>query len=60
MSAFAMGADMRKEASDAMQNAHQVDVQHPSPIIERDVVDAAAAADTGIVAHHMDVAECLE
>ena len=38
-------------------DAHQVDVEHPAPGVERDVVDAAAAGDTGIVADHMDMAE---
>ena len=60
MAAFAMGADMRQEAFDAVQHAHQVDVDHPSPIIERDVVDAAAGGDAGIVADHMHIPERIE
>ena len=60
MAAFAMGADMRQEALDAVEHAHQVDVDHPSPIIQRDVVDAAAGSDTGIVAHHMHMPERVE
>ena len=57
VAAFAMGTDMRKEGADAVKHAHQVDVEHPSPVVERDVVDAAAAGDTGIVADHMDISE---
>jgi hypothetical protein len=57
MAAFAVGADMRQEGMDAVQDAHEVDVEHPPPVIERDVVDAAAAGDAGIVANHMDIAE---
>ena len=60
MAAFAVAADMRQEASDAMQHAHQVDVDHPAPVVERDVIDAAAGGDAGIVADHMDVAERRE
>ena len=60
MAAFAVGADMRQEALDAVQHAHQVDVDHPAPVVERDMVDAAAGGDAGIVADHMDVAEPLE
>jgi hypothetical protein len=33
---FAMSADVRKEGSDAVKHAHQVDVQHPPPSVERD------------------------
>ena len=49
-----------RKALDAVQHAHQIDVDHPSPIVERDVVDAAAGGDAGIVADHMDLAERLE
>jgi len=59
VAAFAVGADMRKEGTDAVKHAHQVDVEHPSPIVERDVVDAASSADTSVVANHMDISECL-
>ena len=51
---------MRQEGADAVQDAHQVDIEHPSPIVERDVVDAAGGGDTGIVANHMDIPECLK
>ena len=54
-----MGADVRKEAADAVQHAHQIDVEHPSPVVERDIVDAAGRGDTGIVANHMDISERL-
>src|ERR1700687_3648453 len=56
---FAMGADMRKEGTDAMKDSDQIDVEHPSPIVERDIVDAAAGGDPGIVANHMNISECL-
>ena len=49
-----------RKAADAVQHAHQVDVEHPSPVVERDVVDAAAGGDAGIVADHMDISERLE
>ena len=60
MAAFAMRADVRQEALDAVNHAHQVDVDHPAPIIQRDVVDAAAGRDAGIVADDMHVAERIE
>ena len=59
MATFAMRPDMRKEGPDAVQHPHEVDVEHPSPGVERDVVDAAAASDSGIVADDVDVAERL-
>jgi hypothetical protein len=52
-------ADVRKKGADAVKDSHKVDVEHPSPIVEPDVVNAAAAGDTGILANHMDIAECL-
>ena len=33
-SILAVRADMRKECFDTMNNPHQVDIQHPSPIVE--------------------------
>ena len=54
----AVGTDMRQEGSDTVQNAHQVDVEHPPPGVECDRVDAAATADTSIVADDMDCPEC--
>jgi hypothetical protein len=48
-----------KERTDAVKHSHKVHVEHPSPIFERNVVDASEAADTRIVANHMDFAECL-
>ena len=60
MAAFAMRADVRQEAFDAVKHAHQVDVDHPSPIIQRDVVDTAAGGDARIVAHDMHMAEGIE
>jgi len=51
---------MRQEAADAVQHAQQIDVDHPAPIVEREGLDAAGGRDAGIVADHMDVAECIE
>src|SRR5215467_729703 len=41
VAALTMGADVRKEGSDTVKDSHQVDVEHPSPTFERDVVDTA-------------------
>src|SRR6202035_5739187 len=60
VAAFAMAANMRQEGPDAVNHAHQVDVEHPAPIVERDAVEAAAGGDPGIVADHMDLAEGLK
>jgi hypothetical protein len=57
VTAFAVGADVRQEGVDAVDDTHQIDVEHPSPGVERDGVDAAATADTGVVANYVDVAE---
>jgi hypothetical protein len=54
-----MGADVRKKGPDALQDSHKIDVEHPSPSVERDVIDATPAADAGIVADHMDLPERL-
>src|ERR1700694_4165389 len=59
VAAFAMAAEMRKEGPDAVKHAHQIDVEHPPPIVERDIVDAAGCGDPGIVANHMDISERL-
>jgi hypothetical protein len=60
VAAFPVGADVRQERADAVQHAHQIDVEHPAPIVEQNVVDAAAAGDAGIVADDVDVSERLE
>src|SRR5262249_61447051 len=54
-----MAPDMWKESAYPMQYSHHIDVEHPPPIVERDVVDAAARADTGIVANDMHLFECI-
>jgi hypothetical protein len=38
-------------------DAHQVDIDDPAPIVDRDAVNAAAGRDAGIVAEHVDLAE---
>jgi hypothetical protein len=53
-----MGANMWEEGSDAVKDAHQVDIKHPAPVIERDVVDAASTRNASIVANQMDIPEC--
>src|SRR5215469_15152919 len=60
MAAFAVAADVWNESTDAVKHTHKVHVENPSPIIERDVVDASSGADAGIVADHMDIAEGIE
>lgn len=42
-----------------MHDAHEVDIEHPSPAIQRDVVNSAASGDTGIVANDVYVSECV-
>jgi hypothetical protein len=59
VAAFTVAADVRKEGTDTVQHSHQIDVEHPTPIVERDIVDTAAGGDTGIVADHMDISERL-
>ncbi|MEH2516683.1 hypothetical protein V1279_002256 [Bradyrhizobium sp. AZCC 1610] len=56
MAAFAMGADVRQKAFDAVEHAHQIYIDDPSPIIQRDVIDAAAG-NAGIVTNHMNPPE---
>jgi hypothetical protein len=60
MAAVAVAADVWNESTDAVKHTHKVHVENPSPIVERDVVDASSGADTGIVADHMDIAEGIE
>ena len=60
MPAFAVRAHVRQECPDAVNDAHQIDVKHPTPAIERDVVNSAARGHAGVVAHHMNVSECVE
>jgi hypothetical protein len=60
MAAFAMGAQMREEGVNAVQDTHQVDVDHPAPAVERDCIDATSSGDPGIVAQHVDIAERRE
>jgi hypothetical protein len=60
MAAFAVGADMGQKTLDAVEYAHQVYIDDPSPIIQRDVVNTAAGSDTGIVTDHMHIPEGVE
>src|SRR4029079_4486477 len=56
---FPVGTDVRQEGTNAVQDSHQVDVENPTPGIERNVVDAAAGGDPGIVADYMHISERL-
>src|SRR5262245_10905156 len=56
---FAVTHNVRQESADAVQNPHDIHVQHPPPILERNVVDTAMRPDTGIVADDMHISECL-
>jgi hypothetical protein len=40
-----------------MHHAHQIDVDRPAPILQRNIVSAAGAAHTGVIAQHMHFAE---
>ena len=57
MAALAMGAHMRQKGADAMEHAHDVNVEHPPPIFEGNLIDAAGSADSGVIADDMDVPE---
>src|SRR5262249_8150644 len=45
---------------DAINHTHQIDVDDPSPIVERDAVDPAASRDTGVVAYNVNPTEGAE
>ena len=43
-----------------MHHAHQIDVDRPAPILQRNIVSAAGAAHTGVIAQHMHFAEGID
>ena len=47
----------RCEDADAVDDTPQVDVEHPLPVIEREVRDATHRSDSGVVAHNVDATE---
>lgn len=49
VAAFAMGADVGQKSSDAAQETQEAHVDHAAPCFEGNIVDAASAADVGIV-----------
>src|SRR5215471_10471493 len=55
--AASMRTHVRQKRRHAMHHAHQVYVDNPTPGVERDVVDAAAAGDTGVITEYVDLAE---
>ena len=57
VAAFPMSADVGEERLEAVNYAHDVDVEHPSPTIERNVLNPAAAPHSGIVAQEVDASE---
>jgi hypothetical protein len=59
MATFTMRADVRQENTDAVKYPHDVYVEHPTPIFERDVVDSASGTHSGIVANYVHVSEFL-
>src|SRR5215813_3015011 len=60
MTALAVRAHMRQETSDAINHTHQIDVDDPSPVVERDAVDPTAGRDAGVVADNVNAAESVE
>ena len=48
---------MRQEGAHAVDHSHQVDIDNPAPVVERDMVDAAPSTNPGVVAQNVDIAE---
>ena len=53
---FAVALEQRHECLHAMDHARQIDIDHPAPILQRNIVGGAGAVRTG-VAHDMYLAE---
>lgn len=51
---------MRQKCPDAVNHAHQVDIEYPAPALERNVLNPAACGNTGIIAKDVDFSECIE
>ena len=56
--AFAVRTYVWEKSSNAVEHAHQVDIEHPTPIVERNIVDTASASDACIIANQMNISEC--
>jgi hypothetical protein len=54
---FAVALEQRHECLHAMHHARQIDIDHPAPILQRNIVGGAGAVRTGVVAHDMYLAE---
>jgi hypothetical protein len=54
---FAVALEQRHECLHAMHHARQIDIDHPAPILRRNIVGGAGAVRTGFVAHDMYLAE---
>ena len=52
MTTLAMRSHMRQEGAHAVDHAHQIYIQNPPPVVERDMVDATPRSDPSIV-HRM-------
>ena len=59
MTALTVRSHMRQESPRTVKHAHQVDIEHPFPAIERNIVDAAARRDAGVVADDVNLLECI-
>ena len=57
VSTLIVRAHMGQKRPGAVKHAHQIDVEHPFPAIERNVIDAAARSDAGIVADDVNILE---
>ena len=51
--------DDRHIGSHAVDDAIEVNAEHPLPILVRSLVDGSASADAGVVADHVDTAEIV-
>ena len=60
MAAVLVGEELGQEGVDAVDDAPQADVDDPLPVLEREVLDLAAPAHAGVVAHHVHGTEAVE
>ena len=60
MTALAMRLDERREHFHAMHDAHQIDVDDPAPILQRNLAGLAAQPDAGIIGHDVNLAEMID
>ena len=55
-----LAAQDRQEARQPVNDSPQVDVEHPTPIIERLILDQVERRDARVVAQHVDPPEAIE